>query len=366
MTSLRQRRFAFLVATLALTGGLLTVAGMAQTTSAANRLAIQGYVIDAELDPTTHHLSAKAQVTFTAAENSDVVSFGFHPALKLTKVSDDAGKLLTGDRSADGAIRIAPVTPFVKGQAVHWTFEYQGTITGNEDGPEEGLKLAAIQEPVSYLLYPGRWFPMTGYLTNRFTAEMHIKVPQGIRVLASGSEGSTPTTLADGKAGDQFNFKWTKPGFPGTVIAGRFVPPVAAHGGANLHLYLTVSHQGAASELAETASKEFDYFTGLFGGAESSRLNVVEIAGRYAAGGVGSGAGGNFGFANGGQVGDTPAGQHHCAPVVGVGGEPGDVERRVDHQRHVAVWRADVCRGREWRDGDEDGDPGCVGGCAGL
>ena len=64
-------------------------------------------------------------------------------------------------------------------------------ITGNEDGPVEGLKLAAIQEPITYLLYPARWFPMTGYLTDRFTAEMHIRVPQGMRVIASGSKGRT-------------------------------------------------------------------------------------------------------------------------------------------------------------------------------
>ena len=63
-------------------------------------------------------------------------------------------------------------------------------ITGNDDGPVEGLKLAAIQEPITYLLYPARWFPMTGYLTNRFTAEMHIRVPQGMRVFASGSQGA--------------------------------------------------------------------------------------------------------------------------------------------------------------------------------
>ena len=253
------------------------ISAFAQLPSAANRLSIQGYVIDAELDPATHHLAAKTVVTFTAPENADVVNFGFHPALKLTKVTDDGGKLLTGDRSADGAIRISPSTPFVKGRPAHWTFEYEGTITGNEDGPEEGLKLAAIQEPISYLLYPGRWFPMTGYLTDRFTADIHIKVPQGLRVLASGAQGSTPTTLADGKPGDLFNFSWTKPGFPGTVIAGRFVAPVAAHGGANIHVYLAVNHQGALNDLAQTAAKEFDYFTGLFGGAESPRLNVVEL-----------------------------------------------------------------------------------------
>jgi hypothetical protein len=49
-----------------------------------------------------------------------------------------------------------------------------------------------------------------------------------MRVLASGSQGAAkPVTLANGKAGDEYDFKWDKPGFPGTVIAGRFVAPAA-------------------------------------------------------------------------------------------------------------------------------------------
>jgi len=240
-------------------------------------LAIAGYQIDAELDPAAHHLAAKAVVTFTAPESTEVVSFGFHPALKVTKISDESGKLLTGERSADGTIRVTPAAPFVQGQAAHWTFEYEGNITGNEDGPVEGLKLAAIQDPITYLLYPARWFPMTGYLTNRFTAEMHIRVPQGMRVFASGSLGaSKPVTLANGKQGDQYDFNWTKPGFPGTVIAGRFVGPVSA-GPGNVKVYLTVSHQASGNELAQTAAKEYDFFTDSFGAPESSRLNVVEL-----------------------------------------------------------------------------------------
>ena len=245
-------------------------------------LNITGYVIDAELDPATHHLAARAVVTFTAPESAapetaESVSFGFHPALKVTKISDESGAVLTGERSADGAIRITPATPFVRGLAVRWTFEYEGTITGNEDGPVEGLKLAAIQEPISYLLYPARWFPTTGYLTDRFTAEMHIRVPQGMRVFASGSQGaSKPVTLANGKPGDQYDFNWSKPGFPGTVIAGRYLDPVSA-GTGNIKVYLTVAHQAAANELAQTAAREYDFFTGSFGAPETSHLNVVEL-----------------------------------------------------------------------------------------
>jgi aminopeptidase N len=240
-------------------------------------LDITGYVIDAEIDPATHHLAAKAAVTFTAPENTEIVSFGFHPALKVTKITDDSGKVLTGERSADGTIRVTPAAALVAGQPVHWTFEYDGTITGSEDGPVEGLKLAAIQEPITYLLYPARWFPSTGYLTDRFTAEIHFRVPQGMKVLSSGAQGSSHSvTLGNGKPGEQYDFNWTKPGFPGTIIAGRFVGPISV-GAGNVKVYLTVAHQGSANQLAQTATREFDFFTDKFGALESSHLNVVEI-----------------------------------------------------------------------------------------
>ena len=228
-------------------------------------LSISAYKIDAEIDTATHHLAAKTEVTFTAPENLELVSFGFHPALKLTKITDDAGKLLTGERSADGTIRVAPSAPFTKGQVSHWTFEYEGALTGSEDGPVEGLKLAAIQEPISYLLYAARWFPTTGYLTDRFTAEIHVRVPQGMRVFASGAQGKPHSaSLANGKPGDQFDFNWTKPGFPGTLIAGRYGEPVSA-GPGNVKVYLTQAHQASAAQLAQTAAKEYDFFTESFG-----------------------------------------------------------------------------------------------------
>ena len=240
-------------------------------------LNITGYVIDAEIDTATHHLAAKTQVTFSAPENMELVAFGFHPALKVNKITDENGKVLTGERSADGTIRVSPATAFTKGQVSHWTFDYDGVITGAEDGPIEGLKLAAIQEPITYLLYPARWFPTTGYMTDRFTAEIHIRVPEGMKVFASGAQGAGQSVkLADGKAGDQFNFKWDKPGFPGTVIAGRFVGPVTG-GAGNVKVYVSVAHQASAQQLAQTAAHEYDFFTDNFGTAESSHLNVVEI-----------------------------------------------------------------------------------------
>ena len=86
-----------------------------------------------------------------------------------------------------------PPRPSSPAKPSHWTFVYDGTITGNEDGPVEGLKLAAIQEPISYLLYPARWFPTTGYMTDRFTAEMHIRVPAGHARLRQRRHGRVPS-----------------------------------------------------------------------------------------------------------------------------------------------------------------------------
>ena len=273
--SAMQTKSRILLWALSLACALLVASPLAAQRTERPALTVAGYTIDAELDPATHHLAATVVVSFTAPENAEAVSFGFHPALKVTKISDDSGAVLTGERSPDGGIRITPATPFVRGQLVHWTFEYAGTISGNDDGPIEGLKLAAIEEPISYLLYAARWFPTTGYLTNRFTAEMHIRVPQGMRVFASGSQGASKSvTLANGSPGDQYDFNWAKPGFPGTVIAGRYVSPVSA---GNVNVYLTVSHQQSANELAQTAAKEYDFFTDSFGAAETSHLNVLEL-----------------------------------------------------------------------------------------
>ena len=262
---------------------LFTVALVVAPPLAAQRsdrpgLDISGYVIDAEIDTATHHLTAKVTVAFSAPESADEVSFGFHPALKVTKITDAAsGKVLTGERLADGTIRVTPSTPFAQGKPSRWTFEYEGIITGNEDGPVEGLKLAAIQEPITYLLYAARWFPTTGFLTDRFTAQMHIRVPQGMKVFASGAVGTSHSvSLASGKPGDQFDFDWAKPGFPGTVIAGRYLGPFTS-GSGNVKVYLTVAHQANGNQVAETAAKEYDFFTDSFGTSESAHLNLVEI-----------------------------------------------------------------------------------------
>src|SRR5271169_1912191 len=151
---------------------------------------ITGYVIDAELDPADHTLKATAKVTFTATDTVSTAIFELHNALKIDSVVDEQHHQLSGERGPNATISVALPTPLSKGTAATFTFVYSGTLSGTEESPVEGLKVAAIGDPITYLLYAGRWFPMVGYLTDRFTAEIHVTIPSGYRVIGSGLTAS--------------------------------------------------------------------------------------------------------------------------------------------------------------------------------
>jgi hypothetical protein len=249
---------------------------------------ITGYTIDAELVPKTHMLTATAHVTFTALDDLPVVPFEMHGALRVDSVSDDKNAPLNGERGAAAALLVTPPIPLAKNQSYTWTFHYSGALENDTGGPVEGLKLAYVGDPISYLLYAGRWFPMTGYTTDRFTADIHVTVPTGYRVIGSGSTGSAHAASSSGTTGkptlktatggeQEFDFHWDKAGFPGTIIVGKFEEPVSAPGAPNIRVYVTEAHKPAAAEFANTALKEFAFFTSTFGIPESSRLNVVEL-----------------------------------------------------------------------------------------
>ena len=234
---------------------------------------ITGYVINAQLDPSDHSLKATARVTFTATDTISAAVFELHNALKVDSVTDAQNHPLNGERGPNATISIALPSPMRKGASATFTFVYGGTLSGSEESPVEGLKVASIGDPITYLLYAGRWFPMVGYLTDRFTAEIHVQMPTGYRVVGSGSTGS-PRQVADGM---EYSFNWTKPSFPGTIIAGKFLEPMVVAGAPNLRVYLTEAHKQSGPEYAQTVNKEFEFFSETFGESSTRLLNVVEL-----------------------------------------------------------------------------------------
>ena len=234
---------------------------------------VTSYVIHADLDPSTGKLSATATVVFTALQDLNTVSFGLNNGLQVTRLTDTTNANLPFERNTtDSTVRITPATAVAKGTAATWTFTYTGAPTA-ETSPVEGIDFAQVADPVSVLLYPGRWFPMNGIFTDRFTAEIHVTVPTGERVVGSGFTGQHKL------AGDrtEYVFNWTKPGFPGTIVAGKFLQPISAPDAPNVHVFVTEANKAKAQDMAATASKEFEFLTSQFGGAESSTINVVEL-----------------------------------------------------------------------------------------
>ena len=116
---------------------------------------------------------------------------------------------------------------------------------------------------------------MTGLYTDRFTAEMHIRVPGDERVVGSGSGVSAPKSLPGNRT--EYTFNWTKPGFPGTIIAGKFLSPITPPGINNIHVFVTEKHKPFAIEFAQTAAKQFEFMTTTFGQPESGIVNLVEL-----------------------------------------------------------------------------------------
>ncbi|HKD79799.1 MAG TPA: M1 family aminopeptidase [Candidatus Angelobacter sp.] len=236
------------------------------------RVKAEDYVIDAEITPKTHRLSARAKVKFTALEDTNFASFELNNGLRISKVLDERGKPLTAERvTQDNAVRISFPNMLAKGSSSTLTFEYEGPFANADDSPVDGLKLAYIGEDTSYLLYPARWFPVTNYGIDRFTATINITAPNNFLVIGSGATGPAKP----GPAGRNItSFSWQKPSFPGSIFAGPFQE--SAFG--NTKLYFTSDKKQFASAYADMANKELEYFSSLYGQSPAGgTLKIVEL-----------------------------------------------------------------------------------------
>jgi len=251
-----------------------SAAALHAATPGRPQIDVTHYVIHADLDPATGKLTATAAVTFTALDDLNVVTFGLNNGLQVSSIIDTTNATLNSERNVtDSTIRVTPSTLLAKGSANTYTFTYTGAPTV-ETSPVDGIKLVQIADPISILLYAGRWFPMTGLFTDRFTADIHVTVPKGERVIGSGSTGKDHLLPNDRT---EYDFNWDKPGFPGTIIAGQFLAPITIPGVSNIRSFVTEKSKDKGHDFASTVTREFEFMTNLFGGAQSGRLDVVEL-----------------------------------------------------------------------------------------
>ena len=264
---------------------LLAFGSTASQGAEKTRLRVDDYQIEAELTPHIHQISARAKVKFTALQDLNTAIFELHNGLRVTRVLDDKNQPLSAERvTQDSTIRVPLPAGLSKDASTTLTFEYEGALETADDSPVPGLMLAHIGDDTSFLLYAGRWFPVSGYGLNRFTATISITVPAHMMVIGSGKTTVTdnppskkPNT--NGLPTKTFTFVYSKPSFPGTIVAGIFQEYKSDEAGMDLHVFFKPDHQKLAPEYTTTAVQEFTYFITLYGTPLSSKLNVVELPG---------------------------------------------------------------------------------------
>jgi tetratricopeptide (TPR) repeat protein len=255
----------------AMAAGLLAMAAPAQ--ERRSRIDVEQYTIDAEITPDKQFIAAKAVVRFTPLDdNVASAAFELNNALNISRVLDAQDKQIPASRNQqDSTVRLSFEQPLPKGQPVTIAFFYDGRLTGQEDSPVEGIKFAAIHPDFAYLMYPARWFPVSGYTTDRFAADVRVTVPAGYTVLGSGMDSRRA-------AGDKnvFEFKFEHPSFPGSIAVVKGDPVKVPSEGVTTSLYFRGPEADMAQAYGDLTGKVMSYFTGMFGLPPYANLTVVE------------------------------------------------------------------------------------------
>ncbi|OFV94752.1 MAG: hypothetical protein A3F68_06190 [Acidobacteria bacterium RIFCSPLOWO2_12_FULL_54_10] len=249
-------------------------------------ITIQHYVLEAEFFPQTHELKGKAQIRFQARENVSSIELQLNNNLFPTNMADETGATLSG-RRVGGSLEIdISLNEMLRSDEVATiTFEYEGVLADAQYSPVDGVQLAYIGEEGSYLLYPARWFPVSGYTTNRYTAELHLKVPEGY-VVVSGGDAQAPVT-AEGSV--QYSFAFPEPQFAGSIAIVRSSPEVVASDGRSMPVYFSPERQAMAQVYGEAAGKMVNFFSSKFGPPAAADFPIVEIDDNSLGGYAGSG-----------------------------------------------------------------------------
>jgi hypothetical protein len=257
--------------------GLLWFAGMhaasAQERRPASRIDVQDYTIEADLSPNTSSIAAKTTVRFIPLDDGlTSATFELNNALNVSRVVDAGGKQIPASRTQqDFTIRLTFDPPLPKGKPASVTFYYDGKLSGQEESPVYGVKFAAIHPDFSFLMYPARWFPVSGYTTDRFGADIKVTVPMGYTVLGSGFDTHQ-------QAGDknQYEIRMEKHSFPASIAVVKDQPVKAQQDGVSTSLYFRGPDAAMAQAYGEEIGKQMSYFTGLYGIPPYANLTVVE------------------------------------------------------------------------------------------
>ncbi|MGB9464554.1 MAG: M1 family aminopeptidase [Candidatus Acidiferrum sp.] len=242
----------------------------------------ENYDISATLDSTHQAISAVAKIDFRATDVSANVRVELHPNLIVSDIKGSDGKSLGFGRDSMNPlyVLITLPSPVAAGGHVVLTFTYSGLLANEENSPVPGVRAAVIGHNDAYLLLPARWFPLTNYPSNRYTATFRLNVPDNFAVAGSG-KSSAPTPMV-GKPGPEggrllYVFECKTPGPHGSFVAGNLQLNPKQAEGIDVAVYAPRSDSANAQGFADDVARAVTVFSDLFGGLQDPEFTVIQL-----------------------------------------------------------------------------------------
>jgi tetratricopeptide (TPR) repeat protein len=276
--ALRRRLSGFVLALIFLS---CVVPLRAQTPQPVNFLA-EHYDVSATLDTIGQSISATAKIDFKAVEASSTVRVELHPNLIVKEVKGPDGKPLTFERdNQNSLIVIAHLpAPVATDGHVTLTYTYAGLLVNDENSPIPGVRAALINKDGAYLLLPARWFPLTNYPSNRYTATFRLNVPDVFAVAGTG-KASAPTPMAGKNAveGNRllYTFECKNLAPHGTFVVGNLQLNPKQAEGVNVAVYAPRAASANAQEFASSVARSAIIFSDMYGPIPDPTFTVIQI-----------------------------------------------------------------------------------------
>jgi hypothetical protein len=241
------------------------------------------YDVQAALHPADGTLSAEAKVELVAKSDSRTILVELHPDLHVDSVllAID-GRKLDFLRDSFNPLELSVTLPSEARAGMHVTliFKYSGAFSNDDDSPTKGVRFAWIDKNSAYLLLPARWFPLTDYPSNRYTANFQITVPDNFAVTGTG-QSSAPSSLPAEKPGEPgqsvYAFACADAAPVGSFVAGNLqLSPVRAQG-MEISVFAPPTLSSTAQPYGDALADIITYFSEKFGALPSPNLTLAQL-----------------------------------------------------------------------------------------
>jgi hypothetical protein len=242
----------------------------------------ENYDVSASLDAIGQAISATARIDFKAVEVASSVRVELHPNLIVKEVKSADGKSLSFTRDQNPLFVVVQLlTPVAAGGRVTLTFTYGGLLANEENSPVPGVRAAVIHRDGAYLLLPARWFPLTNFPANRYTATFRLNVPDTFAVAGTGkSAAPTPIAAKNAVEGGRllYTFECKNLAPHGTFVAGSNLQlnPKQAEG-INVAVYAPRTASANAQNFADGVARSVTIFSDLFGPIPDPTFSVIQL-----------------------------------------------------------------------------------------